>query len=698
MAFLQYTSGSTGSPRGVMVSHGNLLSNERLIQDAFGQTERSVILGWLPLYHDMGLIGNVLQPLYVGASCILMSPVSFLQKPYRWLKAISDYRATTSGGPNFAYDLCARKITEDERATLDLSSWTTAFNGAEPVRPETLERFADVFASSGFDRRAFHPCYGLAEATLLVSCSSSAHTTVISKEGLKQNRAVDAEGSDDAQTIMSCGRISSDQKVVIVNPDDLTVCAADCIGEIWVAGESVSHGYWNQPEKTRETFQAQLSGYQESFLRTGDLGFVSEGELFLTGRIKDLIIVRGRNHYPQDIEDTVRVCSGAWETDGCAAFSVEVAGEERLVVVQELNRKVDDHEALTKAIRTAVLSKHEIPVYAIAFTGKRRLPKTSSGKIQRRTCRELFLAGTLPLVFEWRDSGLGHVEPKSKQSLSHSRPLETRLVAELATILKIDAREIDLNQPIISYGLDSLLTIELTHRIESTLGFVISPETLLGEISLAELAAQLETQPPSAQDQLQPRPAINNQHPLSKGQAGLWFLQQVNPESSAYNIAAAVRVLSELDSVRLKRAFQALVNRHPALRTTFTTVDNKPTQLVHESMEVRFTQANTSEWDELRLRQRLAVEARRPFDLERGPLFRVGLYKRAAGEHIILLTIHHIIFDFWSLGVLLDELGELYVAENSGQATTLAPLALEYTDFVHWQADMLAGPEGERQW
>jgi amino acid adenylation domain-containing protein len=699
VAFLQYTSGSTGTPRGVMVSHGNLLANERLIQKAFRQTERSVILGWLPLYHDMGLIGNVLQPLYLGASCILMSPVSFLQKPYRWLKAISDYQATTSGGPNFAYDLCTRKVTDDQRATLDLSSWTTAFNGAEPVRPETLERFADVFASCGFDRRAFHPCYGLAEATLLVSCSSGTRPAVISKEGLKQNRVlpVDADATDDAQTFLSCGPISSEHQIVIVNPDNLAVCPADCIGEIWVAGESVAQGYWNQPEQTRETFQAQLAGYEQSFLRTGDLGFVSEGELFLTGRIKDLIIIRGRNHYPQDIEDTVRQCSGAWETDACAAFSIDVNGEERLVVVKELTRKVDDHQALARAIRAAVAGKHEIPVYVIAFTGKRRLPKTSSGKIQRRTCRDLFLAGELPVVFEWRESAsvLDHIEADSQQSISDARPLNTWLISELAMLLKID--EIDLHQPIVSYGLDSLLTIELAHRIESTLGVVIAPEILLGEISVAQLAAQLDTQPAPA-NQLRPRPSLSKQHPLSKGQAGLWFLQQVNPESSAYNIAAAVRVRSDLDAVLLKRAFQALVNRHPALRTTFSTVDNKPCQWIHESMEICFTEENTSEWDEFTLRQRLALEARRPFDLEHGPLFRVGLYKRADGEHVIMLTIHHIIFDFWSLGVLLEELGEVYLAAKSGHVASLAPLSLQYTDFVQWQHEMLAGPEGERQW
>ena len=336
LAFLQYTSGSTAAPRGVMVSHANLLHNQRLIQQTFQQTEESIILGWLPLYHDMGLIGNVLQPLYVGAPCILMSPVAFLQKPSRWLQAISRYQATTSGAPNFAYDLCARKTTPEQRAELDLSSWTTAFNGAEPVRRETMERFAQTFADCGFRREAFHPCYGLAEATLLVSGGATESIArAFKKDALEHNVVigVDAESAE-ARSLVACGRALPDQRVVIVNPDTLMPARPDEVGEIWVSGASVTQGYWNRPEETEHTFGAYLVDTGEGpFLRTGDLGFIDAGELFITGRLKDLIIIRGRNHYPQDIEQTVGQSHPVLAGGMGAAFSVEVEGEERLVVV-----------------------------------------------------------------------------------------------------------------------------------------------------------------------------------------------------------------------------------------------------------------------------------------------------------------------------------------------------------------------------
>src|SRR6266436_3572948 len=308
-AFLQYTSGSTSQPKGVMVSHGNLLHNQQMIQRAFEQTESSIIVGWLPLYHDMGLIGNVLQTLFVGARCVLMSPAAFLQSPFRWLQAISCFRATTSGGPNFAYDLCVRKVSEDQRRQLDLSSWKVAFNGAEPIQPATLERFAKAFAPCGFKPESFHPCYGLAEATLFVSGKKHpGHPGVESFDSseLVKNRAVNTAGKGAADRLLvSCGIPFGEQKLVIVNPESLTECSPDEVGEVWAAGQSVAAGYWNQPEATAHTFHAHLAGDDEqTFLRTGDLGFLHDGELYVTGRLKDLIIIRGLNHYPQDIEQT----------------------------------------------------------------------------------------------------------------------------------------------------------------------------------------------------------------------------------------------------------------------------------------------------------------------------------------------------------------------------------------------------------
>jgi acyl-CoA synthetase (AMP-forming)/AMP-acid ligase II len=420
LAFLQYTSGSTAAPKGVMVSHGNILHNERTIQQAFGHTEKSTVFGWLPLYHDMGLIGNVLQPLYIGARCILMSPLDFLQRPFRWLQAISRYQARTSGGPNFAYDLCVRKITPEQRATLDLSSWEVAYNGAEPIRRETLERFAATFEPCGFHREALYPCYGLAEATLFVSGGLKSAPPIfhtVQGAALERNRVVAVSPEDEeAQTLVGSGRTWTDQKIVIVDPESLTRLPPDRVGEVWVSGANVARGYWNLTRETERTFRAYLADTGEGpFLRTGDLGFLKDGELFITGRLKDLIIIDGRNHYPQDIELTVEKSHPALRPGCCAAFSVDVGGKERLVVVTEVDRRYKPErrpgqvepgsdsapglssgaEEIIKTIRQAVAEYHDVRAYDVLLLKAGSMPKTSSGKIQRHACRADFLAGVL---------------------------------------------------------------------------------------------------------------------------------------------------------------------------------------------------------------------------------------------------------------------------------------------------------------
>lgn len=403
LAFLQYTSGSTVAPRGVMLSHGNLLYNQRMIKLAFEHTEDSVVLGWLPLYHDMGLIGNVLQPMYVGIPCILMSPMAFLLKPYRWLEAITRYRATTSGAPDFAYDLCARKITPEQRATLDLSSWDLAFNGAEPVRPQTIESFSNAFASCGFRREAFYPCYGLAEATLLVSGGRKAAAPVL-RECLPEipgAGGVTGDTDPKARRLVGCGTGKLGQEFIIVDPEMCVRCAPGTLGEIWVAGPNVARGYWNRPEESEETFGAYLRDTGEGpFLRTGDLGFVIDGELFVQGRIKDTIIIRGRNHYPQDIEQTAERSNPALKPHGNAAFAVEVNGQERLVIVQEIERghKNVDVDLVAGDIRQAVAENHDLQVHAVLLLRTNTIPRTSSGKIQRFKCKLGFLHQNLDVV------------------------------------------------------------------------------------------------------------------------------------------------------------------------------------------------------------------------------------------------------------------------------------------------------------
>lgn len=409
LAFIQYTSGSTGTPKGVMLSHGNLLYNSQLIYQCFGHTSASRGVIWLPPYHDMGLIGGILQPLYGGFPVTLMSPTAFIKKPFRWLQAISRYRATTSGGPDFAYDLCVQKITAEQRATIDLSSWDVAFTGAEPIRSQTLTAFADIFADCGFRYEAFYPCYGMAETTLIVSGGLKMEAPIIrhfNKAALEQDLVIETTNQNsDHKAVVGCGRAWLNHSIAIVDSESLIPCPIGRVGEIYVSGSSVASGYWDQPEQSQKTFHNYLSDTPEkSFLRTGDLGFLHNGELFVTGRLKDLIIIAGRNHYPQDIEETVSQCHSALRPGSGAAFSIEVASQERLVIAQELERdylRQTDFGGIFKTILSAVSENHEVQVYAMLLLKTGSLPKTSSGKVQRSACRTKFLRGSLDVVMNW---------------------------------------------------------------------------------------------------------------------------------------------------------------------------------------------------------------------------------------------------------------------------------------------------------
>lgn len=412
LAFLQYTSGSTADPKGVMVSHQNLICNIRLMCQYFEYQESTIGVNWLPPYHDMGLIGGILVPLYAGFGVNLMSPLLFLQSPLRWLQAISRYRATASGGPNFAYDLCVRKIKPEQLEGIDLSSWQIAFNGAEPINYQTLEQFADKFTPYGFNAKVFYPCYGLAEATLMVTGglkSAPVVTRAVQTEALKQNRVELANSDTSSKTLVGCGQSVAKHRVIIVAPDKLKLCPEKQVGEIWVAGASVTQGYWNQPQLSVETFIAQIEGIEGTWLRTGDLGFLLDGELFVTGRIKEVIIINGRNYYPQDIERTIESQIEAIRPNCSASFGVTVGEEERLVIVAEVERRYWDYqrrasqngsgaksqqEQLIKAIRRLVVQEHDLQVYEVLLLKPGSIPKTSSGKIQRRVCRAKYIEGS----------------------------------------------------------------------------------------------------------------------------------------------------------------------------------------------------------------------------------------------------------------------------------------------------------------
>lgn len=412
LALLQYTSGSTGRPRGVMLTHSNLMFNFEHIK-RFDEPN-AVAVSWLPMYHDMGLIGLVLQVLQSGRRTVLMSPLSFVKRPVRWLQAISKYRAYATSGPSFAYDLCVQKVSDEDLAQLDLSCWTLACNGAEPVRADTLERFAKRFAPAGFRREAFYPCYGLAEATLIVSGGDKNTPPIVrpyDAEQLAVHRVkripkglTPKEIKQRGRAIVGCGCGVDRQEIAIVDPETRRRCAADEVGEIWVRGPGVAAGYWNDRKATQETFNAFTSETHDGpYLRTGDTGFLDRGELFVTGRLKDLIIIRGRNHYPQDLERTVEGCHPLLRRDHGVAFGVEVGGEERAVIVFGVGRtKKIDFDQLFAAIRGALLHEHEVAPHAIVLVKGREIPKTSSGKLQRRACKEFYESGELDIVAEWR--------------------------------------------------------------------------------------------------------------------------------------------------------------------------------------------------------------------------------------------------------------------------------------------------------
>lgn len=410
LAYVQYTSGSTSTPKGVLLTHRNLMYNSALIHQTFAITPESCGVIWLPPYHDMGLLGGIIVPLYAGIHVVLLSPFAFIQRPWRWLRALSHYHGTYSGGPNFAYDLCVQKSTLEQVHALDLRGWQVAFNGAEPIRSHTLQRFVERFEVCGFRREAFYPCYGLAESTLFVSGGRRGKGYLersFKKRQLEQRQVVPAPlqhapDESDALKLVGCGWSWGDQQIAIVDPEHRIGCGAHQIGEIWLASTSVAQGYWNRPLETAETFQAYRADTGAGpFLRTGDLGFLWEGELFITGRLKDLIIIRGRNHDPQDIERTVEQSHIALQPAGGVAFSVDVNGEERLVVVQSVKSTAVrnlDVQTVIGDMCEAVTAQHGLHVYDAVLVTAKCIPKTPSGKLQRHLCRAQYLSGTLDSI------------------------------------------------------------------------------------------------------------------------------------------------------------------------------------------------------------------------------------------------------------------------------------------------------------
>lgn len=509
LAVLQYTSGSTGSPKGVMLTHGNLTYNTQLICHGFRPGRNGRGFCWLPTYHDMGLVGSVLEPTFVGLQAVFMSPMSFLQRPLRWLECITRYRITMSGGPNFAYELCIDKITDEDLKTLDLSSWEVAYNGAEPVRAETLKKFTQRFAPVGFRADAFYPCYGMAETTLIVT-GAAGRTKPYYKwfhgEGL-DDRRVEIVSPDHpaARELVGCGVVLPGQEMAIVDPETRKRLPPDRIGEIWISSPTVGEGYWNKPEISQSTFRAKIDGEEgKAFLKTGDLGFLLENQMFVTGRIKDLIIIRGVNRYPQDIEQTVENCGDELKAGSSAAFAVDFLGRERLIIVAEVERsRGKDWGATIQVIRRDVAQEHEVPPDAVILVRAGSIPKTSSGKIQRHACREGFLNSGLTEMGRWTiwEEGSGvAVELKApiftgaESQLGTPNPVVVQIVMEqIRAVGRERAKSVNLDSNLVEdIGLDSLERMEVASALEGVFGGRIPEDTLQQVFTVREVALAIE--------------------------------------------------------------------------------------------------------------------------------------------------------------------------------------------------------------
>ncbi|AZG15470.1 condensation domain-containing protein [Cupriavidus pauculus] len=697
LAFLQYTSGSTAAPKGVMVSHGNVMANEAAIADGMGIGPHDVIATWLPLYHDMGLIGGLLQPMFVGVPVVMMSPQRFLERPVRWLQAISRHRATVSGGPDFAYRLCVERVRDSQLDGLDLSSWAVAYSGAEPVRADTLRAFVDRFAPAGFRAPALYPCYGLAEATLFVTGGprgGGMACTTFDAGALAQGRA---EAVDTGLELVACGFPRAGHAVRIASPDG-TALPDHCVGEIEVSGPSVTHGYWRNADATAATFGA------EGWLRTGDLGLLRDGQLYIAGRRKDLIIVRGQNLYPQDIERAVEAHVPAARRGRVAAFAVQTPDGEAIGVAAEISRpdqKRLGHDALVQALALAVGDACGEPLAVALLLNPGGLPKTTSGKLQRSACRQGWIDDSLDACAIWAHGrftrgGIGGPVDPAEAPRGDTEIALAALWQEL-----LGTAPASRHAHFFASGGSSLTAAQLVARLRAQYGAGIALRLLFDHPTLAACAAALDSHRadmPAGDDPqvaaIAPAPR-SGPLPLAPAQHRLWLTDRIaNPAQRwTYNMAGGLRLTGSLDTAALHASLNALVAHHEILRTGYPAdAHGDPYAHIVPALAIDLPVSDISGLSPARrdaaLQELAEGQAREPFDLAQPPLLRARLVRLADDDHALLVTLHHIVGDGWSISVLLDTLATAYNAARAGQPATLAPLPIQYVDYAaHQQAE-----------
>lgn len=712
LAYLQYTSGSTTRPRGVMISHGNVLAQCHGLTVAASVGPESRSLCWLPYFHDYGLVHGIIGPFYAGIPAFLMSPVTFIRRPLRWLEAIDHWSISHSGAPNFAYDACVQARAQRSDWSAELSGWTVASCGAEPVRSSTIERFCETFAPHGFKRRALMPAYGLAEATLVVTSAGGDEAPLIvslAADQLERNRVeVKASHGTGTRPLVGCGRPLPDVQIRIVDPTNLVDCLPGEVGEVWVSGPSVSEGYWNKAELNDETFVSTGEDRTSRYLRTGDLGFYHDGQLFIAGRLKDLVILNGRNLYPQDLELAVEACHAGLRRGGCAAFTIEGERAEQLVIVQELERTRDlDTDAMATAVRTVIAEHCGAPVHAVVFVRSGAIPRTSSGKIQRRACRSAYLNNTLAIVASY--SATDASGPQSEEDVP---PLpiadgdqEAALIHAFADCAGVASSQVSLDSPIIGYGLDSLKITMLKHRLESDFGIEVTFGRLFGPCTLRDLVRMGTGQARSLHQEAEEsgtktaalRPSgiretdgVESVRPrsISPGQRRLWFIEQVHPGGALNHIVLAMRLCGALDRGRLQDSLTELVRRHGLLRACYSVVADEVQEHVTAEADVRMRRFSVADLptasvdDEVR--RWIKEETLVPFDLSTPPLLRALLLDRGQEEYMLVLTVHRLIADGWSLRVLMKELGAIYDTDGEVRGLPL-PSEQGYRDYVETQ-------------